>query len=154
MADLETALPFGSVLSACTSERSRGFPATKCAALLSQADASIANVATPTIGTHLGASSATVELVIGGYLISFSVTLITGARLGQTRGYRQLFLSRVIVFGAASLFGGLAPDATVLTVMRMIQGAGAAMKFPQALTEIQMTFHDVASVPTDATVST
>jgi MFS family permease len=54
---------------------------------MAQADATIANVATPSIHADLGASGAVLELVIGGYLIAFAVLLITGARLGQTYGY-------------------------------------------------------------------
>ena len=54
------------------------------APFMAQADATIANVATPSIHADLGASGAVLELVIGGYLIAFAVLLITGARLGQT----------------------------------------------------------------------
>ncbi len=110
------------------------------APFLAQADATIANVATPAIQSGLGASAAAVELVVGGYLISFAVLLITGARLGQTHGYKALFLLGVAVFGLSSLVGGLAPDATVLVLMRVAQGAGAAAMFPQALTGIQLSF--------------
>ena len=53
---------------------------------MAQADATIANVATPSISAELGASGAELELVIGGYLVAFAVLLITGARLGQTHG--------------------------------------------------------------------
>jgi MFS family permease len=110
------------------------------APFLAQADATIANVATPAIQRDLHASGAAVELVIGGYLIAFAVLLITGARLGQTHGYKRLFIIGVATFLVASLVGGLAPDATVLVVMRVVQGAGAALMFPQALTGIQLNF--------------
>jgi MFS family permease len=59
---------------------------------MAQADATVTNVATPSIHTDLGASGAALELVVGGYLIAFAVLLITGARLGQTHGYRRVFL--------------------------------------------------------------
>jgi len=78
--------------------------------------------------------------VIGGYLIAYAVLLITGARLGQTHGYRRLFLLGMGVFGAASLAAGLAPDIRVLIGLRVVQGAGAALMFPQALTGIQLNF--------------
>jgi MFS family permease len=110
------------------------------APFLAQADATIANVATPTIRVDLQASSAATELVIGGYLIAFAVLLITGARLGQTHGYKRLFLVGVSTFGATSMLGGLAPNATFLVIMRVLQGASAAMMFPQALTGIQLNF--------------
>lgn len=114
------------------------------APFLAQADATIVNVATPSIGADLGASGAALELVVGGYLIAFAVLLITGARLGQTHGYKRIFLLGVSVFAAASLLGGLAPNPTVLIIMRVLQGAGAALMFPQALTGIQLNFSGTA----------
>ena len=108
--------------------------------LMAQADATIANVATPSIHTGLGASGAALELVIGGYLIAFAVVLITGARLGQTYGYRRVFVAGVGLFTAASLLCGLAPTPVVLVVARATQGLGAALMFPQTLTGIQLNF--------------
>src|SRR5436190_9222206 len=57
-----------------------------------QADATIVNVATPSIRADLSASGAELELVIGGYLVASATLLITGARLGHMRGYRRVFL--------------------------------------------------------------
>ena len=110
------------------------------APFLAQVDATIANVATPTIRQSLGASGAELELVIGGYIVAFAVLLITGARLGQTHGYKRLFLLGLGLFGVASLLGGLAPNASVLIGMRVLQGVAAALMFPQALTGIQLNF--------------
>ncbi|HEY5018983.1 MAG TPA: MFS transporter [Streptosporangiaceae bacterium] len=107
---------------------------------MAQADATIANVATPSIHADLGASGAALELVIGGYLIAFAVLLITGARLGQTHGYRRIFLLGVGVFTLASLPCGLAPGPLLLVFARVLQGAGAALMFPQTLTGIQLNF--------------
>jgi MFS family permease len=107
---------------------------------MAQADATIANVATPSIHASLRASGAALELVIGGYLITFAVLLITGARMGQTHGYRRLYLSGMAVFSLASLLCGLAPDPLVLIIARVLQGAGAALMFPQTLTGIQLSF--------------
>ncbi len=107
---------------------------------MAQADGAIANVATPSIHADLGASGAALELVIGGYLIAYAVLLITGARLGQTHGYRRVFLLGVAVFTAASLVCGLAPSPLVLIAARIAQGVGAALMFPQALTGIQLNF--------------
>jgi MFS family permease len=113
---------------------------------MSQADATIANVATPSIHADLGASAAALELVIGGYLLTFSVLLITGARLGQTHGYRRVFLAGIATFGLASLACGLAPDPTLLVVARVLQGISAALMFPQALTGIQLNFEGAERV--------
>jgi MFS family permease len=110
------------------------------APFMAQVDATIANVATPSIHADLGASGAALELVIGGYLIAFAVLLITGARLGQTHGYRRIFLLGIGVFSLASLLCGLAPSPIVLISARVLQGVGAALMFPQTLTGIQLNF--------------
>lgn len=110
------------------------------APFMAQADATIANVATPSIHANLGASGAALELVIGGYLIAFAVLLITGARLGQTHGYKRLFLIGIASFSGASLLCGLSPSPVILVGARVLQGTGAALMFPQALTGIQLNF--------------
>ena len=110
------------------------------APFMAQADATIANVAAPSIHADLHTTGAELELVIGGYLIAFAVLLITGARLGQLHGYRRVFLLGVGVFTGASLLCGLAPGPVALITARAVQGAGAALMFPQALTGIQLTF--------------
>ncbi len=110
------------------------------APFMAQADATIANVAAPSIHADLHTTGAELELVIGAYLIAFAVLLITGARLGQLHGYRRMFLLGVGVFTGASLLCGLAPGPIALIAARALQGAGAALMFPQALTGIQLTF--------------
>jgi hypothetical protein len=67
------------------------------APFMAQADATIANVATPSIHADLGASGAQLELVIGGYLVAYAVLLITGARLGQTHGYKRMFILGILL---------------------------------------------------------
>lgn len=108
--------------------------------LMAQADATIANVATPSIRDELGASGAALELVVGGYMIAFAVLLITGARLGQSHGYRRIFIAGVATFTLASVACGLAPTPGLLVAARVVQGAGAALMFPQTLTGIQLAF--------------
>ena len=108
--------------------------------LMAQADATIANVATPSIRADLGASGAALELVVGGYMIAFAMLLITGARLGQTHGYRRVFVLGVTTFTSASVLCGIAPTPAVLVAARVLQGAGAALMFPQTLTGIQLSF--------------
>src|SRR3984885_15162302 len=103
-------------------------------------DATIANVATPAIRTSLGASGAETELVVGGYLVAYAMCLITGARLGQTHGYKRLFLIGVALFATTSVACGLAPNAGALIAARVVQGGGAAMMFPQTMTGIQLHF--------------
>jgi MFS family permease len=106
---------------------------------MAQADATIANVATPSIHAGLHASGAVLQLVVGAYLIAFAVLLITGARLGRAIGYRKVFIAGVSLFGLASLGCGLAPGAVWLVAARAAQGAAAALMFPQTLSAIQLT---------------
>ncbi|MGH2867190.1 MAG: MFS transporter [Solirubrobacteraceae bacterium] len=89
-----------------------------------QADATIVNVANPSIHAHLHATGAQLELVIGAYLLASVTLFITGARLGQMRGYRRVFLSGLAMFTLASLACGLAPSALVLIIARIVQGLG------------------------------
>jgi predicted MFS family arabinose efflux permease len=110
------------------------------APFLASVDATIANVATPAIRTSLGASGAEAELVVGGYLVAYAMLLITGARMGQTHGYKRLFLIGVALFATTSVACGLAPDAGALIAARVVQGGGAAMMFPQTMTGIQLHF--------------
>jgi MFS family permease len=103
-------------------------------------DVFIVNVAAPTIGTELRASGADLQLVVAGYAITYSVLLITGARLGDLLGHRRVHLAGLALFTAASLACGLAQGPTGLIVFRLAQGAGSALMIPQVLSLIQRTF--------------
>lgn len=103
-------------------------------------DVFIVNVAAPTIGSDLHASGADLQLVIAGYVITYSVLMITGARLGDRLGHGRVHLAGLAVFTAASLACGLAQGATGLIVFRLVQGAGSALMIPQVLSLIQRTF--------------
>ncbi len=88
---------------------------------MAQADATIVNVAAPSVQAGLGASGPVLQLVTGGYLIAVAMLLITGARLGQAYGYRRAFVTGVSVFTLASLACGLASDPAVLVIARILQ---------------------------------
>ena len=103
-------------------------------------DASVVNVAAPSIHAGLHASGAGLQLVIAGYTIAYAVLLVTGARLGDLLGHRRMFLSGLAVFTLASLGCGLASSAGVLIALRFVQGTSAAMMIPQVLSLIQRTF--------------
>ena len=103
-------------------------------------DASILNVAIPTIRRDLHATGAELQLIVAGYVIPYAVLLITGARLGQRFGFRRIFIWGLAIFTAASLACGLAPDSQTLIVVRAIQGAGAALMVPQVFSLIQRNF--------------
>ncbi|MGW4274432.1 MFS transporter, partial [Streptomyces seoulensis] len=109
-------------------------------------DVFIVNVAAPTIGADLHASGADLQLVIAGYAITYSVLLITGARLGGRFGPGRVHLAGLALFTAASLACGLAPGITELIVFRLVQGAGAALMIPQVLSLIQRAFTGEARV--------
>src|SRR5262252_8310359 len=71
-------------------------------------DASVVNVAAPSIHASLHTSGAGLQLVIAGYVITYAVLLVTGARLGDILGHRRMFLSGLVLFTLASLGCGLA----------------------------------------------
>jgi EmrB/QacA subfamily drug resistance transporter len=103
-------------------------------------DVTIVNVALPTIGRTLHASGAELQLIVSGYTVSYAMLLITGARLGDLRGRRQMFLAGVVLFTLSSAVCGLAPSITVLIAARFVQGAGAAATMPQIMSVIQARF--------------
>jgi MFS family permease len=103
-------------------------------------DVTIVNVAMPTIGRDLHATGAELQLVVSGYTVSYAMLLITGARLGDLRGRRNLFVLGVAVFTLASAVCGFAPNAVILIVARFVQGAGAAATMPQIMSTIQARF--------------
>jgi MFS family permease len=107
-------------------------------------DVTIVNVAIPTIHTKLDASGAAIQLVVAGYTITYAMLLITGARLGDLRGHRHVFLAGLGVFTLASLACGLAPGTGTLVTARFVQGAGAALMVPQILSVIQRQFSGAA----------
>jgi MFS family permease len=107
-------------------------------------DAFVVNVALPSIGADLHASGAALQLVAGGYSAAYALLLITGARLGEEYGRRRMYLLGVVVFTAASLACGLAPDSGLLILARCVQGAAAAVLVPQILSVIQMRFTGAA----------
>ena len=102
-------------------------------------DASIVNVAAPSIHASLRASGASLQLVVAGYIITYAVLLVTGARLGDILGHRRVFLGGLVLFTLASLGCGLAGTAGELIALRFAQGAGAAVMIPQVLSLIQRT---------------
>ncbi|MDX6265650.1 MAG: hypothetical protein QOD70_390 [Frankiales bacterium] len=102
-------------------------------------DVSIVNVAIPSIQLDLKASFAEIQLVLAGYQLAFACLLITGGRLGDIFGRKRLFIVGMSLFTLASLSCGLAPNATLLILSRVVQGAAAGLMVPQVLSTIQVT---------------
>src|ERR1700759_5319754 len=103
-------------------------------------DAFIVNLAIPTIALELHASSAQIEAVIAIYLIAYATLVVTGGRLGDIHGTRNVFIAGVIGFTVTSLWCGLARSGPELIVARLAQGATAAMMVPQVLATLHLLF--------------
>src|SRR6201991_1054943 len=115
--------------SSSSSDRSRWIAlVVLCAGMLMIVlDATIVNVALPKIQTDLGFSQSSLAWVVNAYLISFGGLLLLAGRLGDLLGRRDVFLTGLGLFTAASLACGLADSQTVLVVARFIQGIGGAL---------------------------
>jgi MFS family permease len=107
-------------------------------------DAFIVNVAIPTIATELHASAAQIEAVIAIYLIAYATLVVTGGRLGDIYGTRNVFIAGVAGFTVTSLWCGLAQSGPELIAARLAQGATAALMVPQVLATIHLLFADAA----------
>jgi MFS family permease len=105
-------------------------------------DAFIVNVAIPTIAIELHTSSAQIEAVIAIYLIAYATLVVTGGRLGDIYGTKNVFMAGVFGFTLTSLWCGLAQSGPELIVARLAQGATAAMMVPQVLATIHLLFSD------------
>ncbi len=107
-------------------------------------DASIVNVALPSIGAHLHFSRDDLTWVVNSYTLTFGGFLLLGGRMADLLGRRRMFMLGLIVFSLASLAGGLAQSETWLIAARAVQGLGAAIVSPAALSIITTTFADGA----------
>ncbi|MES9506969.1 MFS transporter [Streptomyces sp. NPDC000609] len=101
-------------------------------------DTFIVLVAAPTVQEDLHASDAEVQLVLAGYQLTYAMTLITGARLGDRFGRKRCFLLGMTVFTLASVACAAAPGPDGLIAARLVQGVGAAVMFPQVFAMIQV----------------
>ncbi len=103
-------------------------------------DFSIVNVALPSIQRELHMPADAVQWIVTGYAISFGGLLILGGRAADLFGRRRMFVAGLIAFALASLAGGLATDPVLLIAARVVQGAGAAVVAPAALSLITTGF--------------
>jgi EmrB/QacA subfamily drug resistance transporter len=120
--------------------RTAALIAVACAFVMDLLDTTIVNVAVPSIGHSLSASTAALEWVIAGYSVAFAVLLILGGRMGDSHGYRRMFLLGVALFTFTSLLCGLAPGVGVLEAGRLLQGASAALMVPQVMALVQVMY--------------
>jgi EmrB/QacA subfamily drug resistance transporter len=107
-------------------------------------DASIVNIALPSIGRGLQISLANLSWVVNAYVLTFGGFLLLGGRIADLLGRRLIFTVGLGVFSLASLFGGLAQSEFWLIAARAIQGLGAALLAPAALSLVTTIFSEGA----------
>jgi EmrB/QacA subfamily drug resistance transporter len=105
-------------------------------------DVAIVNVAIPSIQTDLHIAESTVQWVLTAYAITFGGFLLLGGRMSDLLGRRRIFIAGLVLFTLASLTCGLASSAGVLIVSRAVQGIGAAIISPAALSIVTTTFEE------------
>jgi EmrB/QacA subfamily drug resistance transporter len=103
-------------------------------------DASIVNVALPSIQRDLHFSTSSLQWVVNAYTLTFAGFLLLGGRAADLFGRRRIFLVGLAVFTASSLFGGLAQNEAWLVTARAMQGLGAAILAPATLTILTATY--------------
>ena len=103
-------------------------------------DASILNIALPSIKSDLGFSQQELQWVVNGYILTYGGFLLLGGRMADLLGRRLVLITGLVVFAGSSLVGGLAHSSSLLVGARFAQGLGAAMLSPAALSSLTSTF--------------
>jgi EmrB/QacA subfamily drug resistance transporter len=106
------------------------------------ADSAIVNVALPSIQHSLGFSQQNLQWVASGYILTYGGFLLLGGRLGDLLGRRRMLLTGLAVFALSSLTAGLADSAGLLVAARLVQGVGAALMTPAALSALTTSFRE------------
>src|SRR5215468_485905 len=142
--DITEVQPAGAQLDAVVPARSRhlglALVVISMAQLMLVLDELIVNTALPHIQGALHFSGTGLEWVITGYAVTFGGLLMLGGRAGDILGRRRMFGGGILLFTAASLLGGLATHSWLLLTARALQGVGAAVAAPAALSLIAVTF--------------
>ncbi len=103
-------------------------------------DASIVNVALPSIQRDLGFTATGLAWVVNGYLLTFAGFMLLGGRAADLFGHRRMLAAGLVLFSAASLAAGLATAPEILVAARVAQGTGAAMLAPATLAVLNTSF--------------
>src|SRR5215467_16353442 len=103
-------------------------------------DATIVNVALPSIQRALHFTEQNLQWVASGYALTFAGFLLLGGRAADRLGRRRIFMAGVLLFIAASLAGGLAMSSGMLIAARLVQGLGGAIMSPAALSLLTISF--------------
>ncbi|HZG17498.1 MAG TPA: MFS transporter [Candidatus Bathyarchaeia archaeon] len=131
-----------SVASSAVSYRWWALIALALAQFLVVLDASIVNIALPSLGEELHLDTNTLSWVITGYVLPFGGLLLLGGRLSDRYGHRRLFIAGVAGFAVASAAAGFASSGAWLLTARAVQGASAALLAPAALALVTRLFID------------
>ena len=105
-------------------------------------DASIVNVALPSIRADLHFSLESLQWVLSGYLLTYGGFMLLGGRAADLLGRRRVLVSGMVVFALSSLTAGVAAGPATLVAARLVQGIGAAMMVPATLSILTTTFHE------------
>ena len=111
-------------------------------AFLDFVDASIVNVALPSIRRALHFSVQDLQWVPSGYLLTYGGFMLLGGRAADLLGRRRVLVTGTVIIGVASLIGGLAQASGLMIAARLAQGAGAALMLPAALSILTTTFKE------------
>src|SRR3954454_5363051 len=103
-------------------------------------DVSVVNVALPSIRDDLGFSAVDLQWVVNAYTLTFAGFLLLGGRAADLLGQRRVFIAGLLLFGAASLAGGLSQGQAELVIARGVQGLGGAVVAPVTLSILTTTF--------------
>jgi MFS family permease len=114
-------------------------------------DGTIVIVALPSIGAELGFAKEDLQWVLSAYALAFGGLLLLGGRAADLLGRRRVFMAGVGLFTAASLMCGVAWAPAALLAARVVQGVGAAIMTPTALSIISTTFTEGSEPPASAT---
>ncbi|MFD7548218.1 MFS transporter [Streptomyces sp. NPDC059816] len=107
-------------------------------------DGTITNIALPSIQTDLGVSASTLAWIVNSYALAFGGLLLLGGKAGDLFGRRRMFRFGIVVFTVASILGGFATNEVLLIAARVLQGVGAAVAAPTALSLIATNFPEGA----------
>jgi EmrB/QacA subfamily drug resistance transporter len=107
-------------------------------------DASIVNVALPSIRRDLHFSAQSLQWVLSAYLLTYGGFMLLGGRAADLLGRRRILTAGIVLFALSSLTGGVARDPAMLVTARLVQGIGAAMMVPAALSILTTTFSEGA----------
>src|SRR5215212_3404576 len=103
-------------------------------------DASIVNVALPSIRSDLHFSEQALQWVLSAYLLTYGGFMLLGGRAADLLGRRRVLVTGTVVIGVSSLIGGFAQSEGLLVATRLSQGLGAALMLPAALSILTTTF--------------